>query len=153
MPKTVEAAEASIPQPQSLVLPSLGPIERPDSEDVQVVASVTKDYAADLAFMEEIVEVYVHPTADKFAPNLIQLGVQGVPQLLMRGRWQKVKRKYIAVLCDARTEEIETTEFLNDDGARDVRVIRTAALKYAFATRNDTPRGNAWLEQMLQSVR
>lgn len=151
--KEVNAAEKTLPKPPSIDLPSTGEVDTIERPVLQASADPAFDeYAKQLAFMEEMVEVYIHPTQDKTAEAVFPVGVNGVLQYFVRGRKQTVKRKYIAVLADARPEAIETNEFTDYDGARNVRIDRTASLKYPFSVTRDTAEGAAWLDKILSNT-
>jgi hypothetical protein len=147
-----DSREVDAPKRDSVILPSTGSIrdiERPDDEIIPVVADGTGEYADALAFMEELVEVNILKGQQKTDELFVQLGSNGVTQLVKRGEWKAIRRKFVHVLCRASVETISTDEFINEEGARDIRINRSVALKYPFQTRNDTPRGNAWLQAEL----
>lgn len=149
MSKIQDTRESELPKRGSVILPSsgsIGEIERPDDEVVPVFGD-TKSYEDELAFMEEMVEVIVHKGQNKTDELIVPLGCNGVNQMVRRGEWTRIKRKYVAILAQARTETIETVEYVNQEGARDIRIDRQLVHKYPFQTRNDSARGNAWLQR------
>lgn len=153
MTKETNAAEKSLPKPPSIDLPSTGTVEDVERPILQAEPTANfSDYAKELAFAEEMVEVYIHPTADKTAEPMFPVAVNGVNQYFIRGRKQMVKRKFIEVLAQARPEAIETNEFTDYDGARNMRIDRSTSLKYPFSVTKDTPEGHAWLDRMLNGV-
>jgi hypothetical protein len=50
------------------------------------------EYAAALAFNEELIDVVVHESTEVNATPLVETYVNGVPQRFVRGQTQRVKR-------------------------------------------------------------
>ena len=74
---------------------------REDGIEVAPAAGLS-DYARELAFMEEMVEVEVHESTDQNAEPIIDLYCNGMPQRLIRGVPHAVKRKFVQILANAR---------------------------------------------------
>lgn len=110
-----------------------------------------KELAATEAFYEEEVEVVVSESDNPNLEQLIQVGVNGTNQFFIRGVPVIVKRKFLEGLCRARPESITTQEYLDANGNRSTRVIKTPGLKFPFRVlRDSNPRGREWLEKLLQ---
>lgn len=76
-------------------------IERPD---LVVVTEATldsphvKEYASDLKFMEDILEIEIAAADDPYAQDPLTPGVNGVIKYLYRGKTYKVARKFVDAL-------------------------------------------------------
>lgn len=111
------------------------------------------EYAAELAFMEEPVEIILHESTDQNAEPIVDLYCNGTPQRIVRGEPQTVKRKYVQILADARQTALTTVTRL--DGGNVVnRISKHSALRYPFSIQADrNPNGRAWIKKVLASVR
>lgn len=126
----------------------VGTIERPDREIV-TADGVDMDYAAQLAFNEEMVDVIVHESTEPNAQQLVDVYVNGTPQRFWRGKVQTVKRKYVEVLARAKQTGIKTTVDMSN-GEPVNRIQRHTALRYPFSIQHDpNPKGHAWLRGIL----
>lgn len=106
-----------------------------------------KDYAANMAFMEEIVAVRLHPTNEQNAEPIVEVFCNGVPQRFVRGHWIPVKRKFVEVLARAKPFSVRTPEYVDNNGDRTTRMDINVAVRYPFETR-DTQMGEAWLNRI-----
>lgn len=157
--KSIDAAEQTIGQSPSVDIPvtgSLDGLRRPDqgleSEIVPVSATGLDDYAAQLAFMEEPVDVMVHETTDPNEQMLVDVYCNGIPQRFIRGQVQTVKRKYVEILARAKQTSISTKTVTTDSDVIN-RIDKHTALRYPFSVvRDSNPRGAAWLKSVLASV-
>jgi hypothetical protein len=107
-----------------------------------------KDYTANMAFMEEVVAVRVHPTNDPNAEPLVEVFCNGTPQRFVRGHWVPVKRKFIEVLARAKPFTVRTPEYTDSNGDRTTRMDFNTAVRYPFEVQGDTPEGSAWLNRI-----
>lgn len=152
-PREVNAAEQTIGQESSLILPPVGDIVRDDNTLVIADGPIEPDMAAQLAFMEEKVEVMVHESTDENAENPVQVACNGVNQFFFRGQAQVAKRKFVEILARAKATAISTKEVVHADGVRTTRIDKHSALKYPFSViRDDNPRGPAWLKSILSEA-
>lgn len=157
---TIDAAEQQIGQDVSIEMPvsgSLDEMKRPDQKQESEIVTVARDgldngYAAQLAFMEEPVDVMVHETTDPNEQLLVDVYCNGIPQRFIRGQVQTVKRKYVEILARAKQTSIQTrTETTTDDVIN--RINKHTALRYPFSIVHDpNPRGAAWLKSVLASA-
>lgn len=147
-----EAAEQQVGQTQVLDVPLTGSvldIERTDQIVQAVDGPSFDDYAKELAFNEEYLDVVVHESTDKNAEQMVDVYVNGTPQRFLRGQVQKVKRKYVEVLARAKNQSIQTVVQTTTDDVVN-RIIKNSALRYPFAVQHDpNPRGQAWLRKVL----
>lgn len=149
--RTIEATNMPVGQDRSLELPATGPVG--DIEhDIEPVSDGPqwKDKAAQLAFMNEELEINIMQTGAVNEEPVVQLGNNGRNQFVIRGQWQKVKRKYVEVLARSKRERVRTEEYTDGNGDNATKIVINAGLKYPFSVRNDpNPKGKAWLEKVL----
>ncbi len=153
--KKLESDVVKAGQDKPLDIPMTGDIGRIIRTDHQidvVDGPSLGDYAAELAFNEEVVEIMVHETTDKNAAMLVDVYCNGVPQRFIRGVPQKVKRKFVEVLARAKQTRIKTEiEMRNNEPVN--RIVRTTGLRYPFRIENDrNPKGADWLKRILQQA-
>lgn len=148
--KEVNAAEQQVGQDSDLLMPSTGSIIREEEHIELVTQPIQDNYAAELAFMEEKVEVMVHDSTDENAENPIQVSCNGVNQFFFRNQPQIVKRKFVEILARAKTTSISTKEVRDMNGDLTTRIGKTSALRYPFSViRDENPRGATWLRSVL----
>lgn len=111
-----------------------------------------KDHAENLAFMEERVLVRVMESADKNAEKIVEVFNDGVPQRFVRGQWQIAKRKFVEVLARAKPFSVQTPEMTDGNGNRTTAINVSHGLRYPFEMRDDNPRGQAWLQGVIQEA-
>lgn len=155
--QSLSSDDVKIGQFKPLEMPTQGDLSnlaRPDL-DVQIVDGPSLgDYAAELAFNEEYVDVVVSESTDKNASVLVDVYCNGTPQRFFRGQVQRVKRKYVEILARSRQTNISTTVApLGPDGNVVNRIDKHTAVRYPFSVVNDpNPKGSAWLRQILESA-
>lgn len=109
-----------------------------------------KDMAEELAFNEETLTIYLHPSAEKYPEPLVQVAVNGRRVFLQRGKNLLIKRKYVERLARAKVETVQQDVTAKDETMN--RLTLTSALKYPFMVKHDpNPKGEAWLQQVLES--
>lgn len=147
--KGVEASEVSIKQQPELLMSTTGEAERAE-QVLEVHNDIDMNYADDLAFMEEYVDVRVEESTDLNAEPVVAVFNNGQSQYFVRGKTQRVKRKFVEVLARAKQTTVNTIEDRNE-GA--VRLKRHTSLRYPFSmTRDDNPKGYAWLRNILSEA-
>lgn len=158
MAQIIDTNELDTTSTAETVLPTRGRIKREkvDSDlisEVEVVSAYAmNDKAARLAFMEEVLDVMVHESADPNAEDPVHVAVNGVNQFFRRGQVQSVKRKYVGVLAQSKQSNINTREVLDRDGNKTTAIGKHTALKYPFSVvRDENPKGASWLKQVLAS--
>ena len=124
---------------------------REDGIDVAPAAGLS-DYARELAFMEELVEVEVHESTDPNAEPIVDLYCNGVPQRFIRGQVQTVKRKFVQILAQTRPTSVTSSVRKEGDQVFN-RINKHSAMRYPFrVVRDDNPRGRDWLRNILQAA-
>lgn len=145
----VDGAHVSKQKPRDLK--STGPAREALEPSEVVVADerALGDKAAMLAFMEEELTVVVHETTDVTDDPIPQVTNDGVNQFFIRGKEQKVKRKFVEVL--ARAKKTTYTQQLAKDSAGNefYRNVPHTVPRYPFTVMHDpNPRGRAWLQAL-----
>lgn len=108
------------------------------------------DLAALEKFMNEELEVFVYEGMEEHDEKIVQLGVNGVNQFVIRGRQQKIKRKFVEALCRAKQVRVTSAGRIgaNGDAVNEVRSL--VSLQYPFQVMMDpNPKGPAWLRKTL----
>lgn len=153
MAKGLDLSGIELPTKQT-ILPNTGGLDTAKASaellglDV-IDKPIAQDHMAELAFMEEKLEVMLHESTDPNAENPVQVAVNGINQFFMRGVPQVVRRKYVGVLAGAKRGHITTPE-ITQNGERTAAIRKTQALAYPFSViRDDNPRGPVWLRGLM----
>ena len=147
--------ELDLGMTQEFVIPSVGKLDRTEFRDEfeSVDTPNWKELAKTTAFYEDEVEVVISDTDAPNAEQIIQLSVNGTNQFLIRGVPQIIKRKFVEVLAHAQPENLSTPEFIDPNGNRATKVVKTRGLKYPFRVlRDSSPDGRRWLESILKTA-
>ena len=101
-------------------------------------------------FMNEVLTIVVHQDNQEGSLDVVNPGVNGMNQPLIRGAKQKCKRKYVEVLARSRvTSYTQRQRDANDPGS--IQMIPRTVLTYPFTVVFDpNPNGPAWLEAILR---
>lgn len=150
-----DTTNMDVGQKTHIDMPAEGVIDRSAmrEEGIEVVpAMAIDDYASDLAFMEEPVEVEVHESNDPNAEPIVDLYCNGIPQRIVRGQPITVKRKYVQILASARQVSMSAETRVQGEDVIN-RVSKRSALRYPFSvTRDDNRKGRDWLRTVLQAA-
>jgi hypothetical protein len=112
-----------------------------------------QEWVANMAFMEEMVEVYIHPTHDKNASPVFDVGCNGPREFFRYGETKTVARKYVNILATRKNTTYSQQERKNDQGIIEQVQIPHSALMYNFTvTRDPNPMGAVWLKAALASA-
>jgi hypothetical protein len=148
----MDATEQTIGQDAKITLPASGSVA---DREVQIVEPMHDVYglkakADALAFMEEPVTIMVHESTDPNAEPIVETFCNGIAQRFVRGRQQTVKRKFVAILAEAKPVGVFTREVLDNMGNRTTQITKHSALRYPFSVLEDkNPRGAVWLSGIL----
>jgi hypothetical protein len=152
----IEAEELIESSDTETVFPAKGSVSRKKIQkdlvqEVELVAAYgASDKAAQLAFMEEMVDIMVHESADPNAETIVETWVNGIAQRFIRGQVQTARRKYVEVLARAKSTGIQTREATDYNGDRTTAIVKHTALKYPFSVLKDiNPKGATWLKQVM----
>lgn len=127
-------------------------IELHDSDPTIEPVSQSVDFrqlAANEAFMNELVVVYIHPSSDENQPTHVILNCNGTNQPVIRGIPTRVKRKYVEIL--ARMKETRYRQSTPNPSAPDeIHMHANSGYVYPFdVMEDDNPRGRAWLNHVM----
>lgn len=156
--KEISSEDNGVGQLPSLDIPMTGPLAdmiRTDQEIITVDGPAIGEYAARLAFNEELVDVVVHESTNPNDQVMFDVYCNGVPQWFKRGEVQTVKRKYVAILAQARQTAIATHVLAQGGYEGDAvnRIDKHTAVRYPFSVvRDANPKGSDWLRQVLASA-
>lgn len=108
---------------------------------------------SDEAFMNEVLKVYVHPTADDSAVTHFILNVNGTNQPVFCGNITPMRRKYVEVLARMKeTKFSQPPQNMSNPEASNALIPRTIQV-HPFDVRHDpNPLGRAWLSQILSEA-
>lgn len=101
------------------------------------------------AFANEMLTIRVATSSLDSAP--VPSSVNGISQYFLRGKKQKVRRKYVEALARARTYSYEQ-ELGDQRDPSSLRMVERMNLSYPFEIIEDpNPKGREWLERILAS--
>jgi hypothetical protein len=108
------------------------------------------DYAAELAFMEDVLTIYLNRGREKHSPQFEQFGVNGRIIWVQVEQPTNVKRKYVEVMARSMPVDI-TTQSGESPGDELVfnKVQRHQTANFSFSILHDpSPKGAAWLAKV-----
>lgn len=151
MPTYTKTAESTDPiltlrteQPEEESLES--PIQVIENEDVI-------NYARELAFMAEPVEVMILPSHDKNdTTRLVSVSVNGKSYYMLRGEWQTVPRFVLEVIVRAKRETWQFGYRKAADGSTFETSNAYNVLRYPHHYRDKNPKGQAWYDSIKDQV-
>ena len=127
-----------------------------DSLDPPMVHRVdkrpSKEKLDTLSFMEEIVTVIVHDSTNPTDDPHPVVWNSGIRQQFERGAEQKVKRKFVWVLANARKTTYSQEKYKDAQGAEAYRNIPHTALMYPFSVIDDSEKGKTELRKLLSQT-
>ena len=139
--------------------------DNPDDYDGEIVlvdpSVAAKEYADELAFMEEPVTIRIEPSADKNAAGAFPVWVNGKPaEVCQNGRWDEIgylpvgrvltiRRKVLEVIIRAKVDTVQT-RIVDQDSERPNNVInRFTSPVHSFSILEDrNPKGAAWVTEI-----
>ena len=121
--------------------------------DGKIISNPTrgKKWLDEMAFMEEIVTVRVHTTADKHANPIPDIYVNGRAQRFLRGHEQQVKRMFLAKLAQSQMTSYDNQLVKDHEGQDKYIYPPTNAEIYPFTVIGDTPKGEQWLKALMRN--
>jgi len=155
--KAVSTEEFNTNTTQEIEIPMTEEIYRGDemfNDKFEVVQEAEfKDFHETEKFMKDILTVEL-PISDSKQSQFVQVYVQGVPQLFQRGAKQKVKRMFVEALARARPYTIQTPEYIDANGDKATKIVKTWSLADAFHVLHDPAgdKGFRWLENILMQA-
>ena len=119
-----------------------------DGEEVKLVTPTQESLEDPLVtekllyeqFMNEEVEIYIHPSSERFADPRFDISVNGRSKVFERGQSYTVPRYFVEGLARAKPTHYDNQEFVNEDGIKMVRwPSRTATTTRPTTTYTTTP--------------
>lgn len=166
--KMIESQEQDIPQGGTREFTESDKLNRPQSETADghhhtpVLESLgfdangkrirPKKWYDEMAFMSEMVTVRIHPSTDRNANPLPDVYVNGRVQRFPRGEELSVRRCFVAVLAQSRLTTFDNQKVKGPDGEDKYVYPAHTAEVYPFTVINDTPKGEAWLKNLLRAA-
>lgn len=143
--RIVDSADAAIKTTKPL-----SDVRSTDDVDIEIVTGNLnfKDVVEEEAFMNELVAIQVHDDPTEGALKVITVTVNGVNQPILRGRTQRIKRKYVEAL--ARGVASNYKQQVNPADLSDIAMVGAHTNSYSFSILDDTPRGQAWYERIVE---
>ena len=139
--KPTEAVTEKLTQEASIGINEIG-------ED-RVIEQASENDIAMEAFMDDELTIHVSESREEGAYTVITPSVNAVNQPIIRGRQQKVKRKYVEALARSRITEYE--QLVQDPSKpENIQMVPRSSVTYPFAVIHDPhPNGAEWLNQIL----
>lgn len=125
-----------------------------DDRDPEVIVasadSLSSSYAAELAFMEEYVEIYLNRGREKHSALFEQVGVNGQMIWVIVEKPVRIKRKFVEVLARSMPMDITTKSGeVDGDAITYNKADRSLSANFSFSVlRDDNPRGAEWLAKV-----
>jgi hypothetical protein len=165
----VESQELDIPQEGTREFAASGELNQVDSHSVDghhaapVLESLgfdangkrirPKKWYDEMAFMNEMVTVRIHPSTDRNAHPLPDVYVNGRVQRFPRGEELAVRRCFVEVLARSRLTTFDN-QLIKDASGNDKYVYPAhTAEVYPFTVIGDSAKGEAWLKNVMRSAR
>jgi hypothetical protein len=128
---------------QSTPLGEIGisePIEKVTENDFVKTAKLER-------FMNDVLTIIVHPSAEEGALDIAPPQVNGLNQPIIRGVESKVKRKYVEALARCRTTKYDQ-KVADPSRPENIQMAERTVLSYPFAVLSDPAGivGRQWLE-------
>lgn len=166
--KMVESQEQDIPQGGTREFTESGELSQPETEtadghhhtpvlenlgfDANGKRIRPKKWFDEMAFMNEMVTVRVHPSTDRNAHPLPDVYVNGRVQRFPRGEEIQVRRCFVERLALGRMTTFNNQKVKGPDGEDKYVYPAHTAEVYPFTVINDTPKGEAWLKNLLRAA-
>lgn len=153
--KDVSAADLLGPEPDAAEIPVTGDA-RVEQSDIEAGKDLDMAYAEELGFLEEKVTIIVLPSDKDDDPRLIPIGVNGKTQHIIVGRPQKVRRKYVNVLAQAKRRRYKQQVGRDaSTGLEYNRMQPRTVPRYNFSVIHDPSgeKGALWLQDVMRDMR
>lgn len=138
-----------------IVMPGLDEIVNREPESIAVAdGPISKDYASELAFNEEVLTIRIEPLREKNPPKMIDVYVMGRAEWIPVGQPYKVKRKYVDVLARCKPIGVTTQVGTTNDENPENRIVRSVSSQYPFSVIHDPSgaKGADWLTKIMYEV-
>lgn len=145
----ITSSDGPIPAQHTIDLSStVEEVERPDLAvvtDETLDSPILKEYADELAFMEDILTIVVAKSEDKNAPNPVTCAVNGETRFLERGKQYRLQRKFVDALI-VTSYRPETIQFKDKLGLDQTKIENVPVLINNISILHDPAGelGNRW---------
>jgi len=102
-------------------------------------------------FMNEDVQIYMHPAREKGELPVVTPNVNGINQPIIRGAKAYVKRKYVEALARCTTTSYEQ-QVPDPTRPEAIQMIDKTVPSYPFDVIDDSQEGKRWLQAIYASV-
>ena len=147
--KEIHTGDMLIGQRPDIVLPNEGPLSADPETIIPVDTPLHSGYYEELQFMEEPVTIRMERSSEKFAPQLIDVYVNGVVKWIPVGTPVTVARKYVEVLARSKPDSVQTVVGTENDDNPENHIRRYTSSKHPFTVINDTGKGIEWLTRVM----
>lgn len=146
----VSTDEMEVGQIPDRVMRSTGDASKSlDRADIAMIdeSPMDEEWVANMAFMQESVEVQIAETHDEQAEKVFEININGRPFFFMRGETKVIPRYVADHMLRMKTTRYSQKEVFDAEGTKDIVHPSTSSLKYPFMiTRDDNPMGRAWMQ-------
>lgn len=144
--KMTESAEQGVGQ-----IPERTFDKNSDLPQIKLVGPEGKSarWMEDMAFANEIVRVRIPETTEERANPFPEIWVNGRVQRFVRGQEQDVRRCYVEKLARMKHTAYGSLKTKDVDGEDVYRYPTRTGLVYEFTVIGDSPKGDAWLKEIL----
>lgn len=153
--REVYSDDFDLPKIPPIVMPNIDQplVREPEAMQPVETASLTSDYAKELAFSEEPVTILLQIPSEKNPAKVIDVYVNGRVEWIPVNTPWTVARKYVEVLARAKPIDISTkhdTPETAPDGNPRNQVLRVTRVLHPFTVIEDkNPRGMEWLRRVM----
>jgi hypothetical protein len=138
--------------PEKVIEATQGGVEIEQPEIAVASGPKAEDYAAEMAFNEDMLTIVIHQSADPKPEDPVQVGVNGRNAYIWRGQKTMVPRKYVEVLLRAQTNAVQQDVTAREEVDFNRLTIRPTQ-RYPLSVLHDpSPRGQAWLQAITQGA-
>lgn len=145
----VDTGEIADPIERDILMPSMGEARLESGDIATPDGPVTRSKLEELAFMDEPVEIEVSASGSDMDHPVFSLWNDGRHQLIVRGKRQVVKRKFVEVLARSKKVVTRSEQYVDAQGVRHIKYPQSIAPKYPFVVHRDSPKGRDWLRKVL----
>lgn len=113
---------------------------------------VDPEKLANLAFMQEMVTVLIHPSENPDAVQFPEVWNDSRKEIFQRNVPKRVRRMFVEVLARMKITKYRQEIVVDKEGTKAYQYIPYSALTYPFVIEEDTPKGRDWLRKILSEV-
>lgn len=148
--REISTEDMEIGQAPSIIIPGDSPISREQEEIALLDTPLMSDYAKSLAFNEDILTIRLERSSEEFAPQIIDVYVNGRAEWLPVGVPVKVARKYVEILARAKPDSVQTNVIERAGEDPENTIDRYTSAKHPFSVLHDPSHlGFEWLTRIM----